>query len=64
MNIISWHEKYIKYVKDQVSSFKILDLVVVQTSATKLTKFENPKSIKRNRRQKFSDKPPKIIQGT
>ena len=32
-------------VKEQVSCFKTLDLVVVQSSATNLTNFENPKSI-------------------
>ena len=51
-------------VKDVVFSFKTLDLVVVQSSATNLTNLENPKSIKGNRRPKFSDGPPKINLGT
>jgi hypothetical protein len=37
--------------------------VVVQSSATNLTKSENPKCIKENRWTKFFEGPPKIDRG-
>ena len=42
-------------VKEQVSSFYSLDLVVIQNLATNLMNFKNPKSINGNRRPKFSE---------
>ena len=54
----------VQNAKEQVSSYKILDLAVIQSSATNLMNFTNPKSIKGNQLPKFSDGPPKMNQGT